>query len=346
MKAIKIKSAGRAEVEDAPIPQIRPDYVLVKTIAVALNPTDWKHIDFIPTEGSTSGCDFAGIVQELGPGVTSLAVGDKIAGFVHGGNGNNKEDGAFAEYLVAKAGVQMKIPANISWEEAATLGVGITTVGQGLYQSLQLPLPTQPAQTKFPVLIFGGSTATGALAIQFAKLSGLDVITTCSPRNFDLVKSLGASAAFDYNSPTCAADIRAHTENSLYFAFDCISEGSSPQICADALSTETSSQKPAYSALLTVKFPRQDIDHRYTLGYTVVGEEFTKFGHNFPAKKEDYEFGKMFWALSQKLLEEGKFRVHQPDIREGGLEGVLEGLDDLRQGKVSGKKLVYRIASA
>lgn len=64
----------------------------------------------------------------------------------------------------------MKIPDRLSFEEAATLGVGITTVGQGLYQSLGLPLPSKPAEEKFLILIYGGSTATGTLAIQFAKL--------------------------------------------------------------------------------------------------------------------------------------------------------------------------------
>ena len=54
-------------------------------------------------------------------------------------------------------------------KEAATLGVGITTVGQGLYQSLQIPWPGSPAKEPFPLLIYGGSTATGSLAIQFAK---------------------------------------------------------------------------------------------------------------------------------------------------------------------------------
>ncbi len=80
----------------------------------------------------------------------------------------------------------------MSFEEAATLGVGITTVGQGLYQSLGLPLPGQGKGDGKVLLIYGGSTATGALAIQFAKLSGLTVVTTCSPRNFDYVKKLGA----------------------------------------------------------------------------------------------------------------------------------------------------------
>ena len=86
------------------------------------------------------------------------------------GNVANHETGAFAEYVIAKGDVQLKIPDQLSFEEAATLGVGITTVGQGLYQSLGLPLPNQPAKEKFSILIYGGSTATGTLAIQFAKL--------------------------------------------------------------------------------------------------------------------------------------------------------------------------------
>lgn len=85
------------------------------------------------------------------------------------GNALNHEDGAFAEYVVAKGGTQMKIPSTMTFEEAATLGAGIVTVGQSLYQSLALPLPKSPATDAF-VLIYGGSTATGSLAIQFAKL--------------------------------------------------------------------------------------------------------------------------------------------------------------------------------
>jgi len=71
--------------------------------------------------------------------------------------------------MVAKGDMQMKIPDNVTDEEAATLGVGISTVGQGLYQSLGLPLPGS-GNAGIPLLIYGGSTATGSLAIQYAKL--------------------------------------------------------------------------------------------------------------------------------------------------------------------------------
>ena len=171
MKALKIVSAGQAAVQEVPLPQLRPDYLLVKTRFVALNPTDWKHVDKLPQAGATLGCDFSGTVVDVGSEVKkSWKKGDRIAGVCHGGNAVQLEDGAFAEYIVAKGDVQMKLPDQSSDEDAATLGVGITTVGQGLYQSLELPWPNQPAKEKFPVLIYGGSTATGALAIEFAKL--------------------------------------------------------------------------------------------------------------------------------------------------------------------------------
>ena len=83
---------------------------------------------------------------------------------------NNAEDGSFAEYAMVKDGHIAKIPDGMSFEDTATLGVGVTTVGQSLYFTLKLPLPTEPAKTPFPVLIYGGSTATGTLAVQYAKL--------------------------------------------------------------------------------------------------------------------------------------------------------------------------------
>lgn len=344
-KAIVIQGIKEVElVPDRPIPNLRDDYILVKTAAVALNPTDWKHIDYLGVDGALSGCDFAGTVEDVGKAVTKQwKKDDRVAGFAHGGDVVQHENGAFAEYIVAKGDIQMAIPDSVSFEHAATLGVGVFTVGQGLYQSLELPLPTEPAKEPFPLLIYGGSTATGSLAIQFAKLSGLRVITTSSPKNFDFCKSVGADAVFDYNNPSAAGQIRGYTNDKLEYAFDTISVEQSAAICAAALSSGSGC---AYSSLLPVKLPRQDIENKYTLVYTVANEYFRmgEKGPEFPAKQQDFDFAKKFCGIAEKLLADGKFKVHPPSVRKGGLKGVLDGLQELREGKVSGMKLVYKIS--
>jgi NADPH:quinone reductase-like Zn-dependent oxidoreductase len=173
MRVVKAQGDGTAKIVEAPIPTLRPDYILVKTKAVALNPTDWKHVAFVQSK-TTIGCDYAGIVEEVGPAVTKdFKKGDRIFGFTHGGNEVYPSDGAFGEYLEAKGDVQMHVPDGVSFEEAASMAVGILTCGQGMYQKLKLPSPDQPIKEvgeKPKILIYGGSTATGVYAIQYAKL--------------------------------------------------------------------------------------------------------------------------------------------------------------------------------
>lgn len=82
------------------------------------------------------GCDFSGIVEEIGSDVKSdVKKGDRIFGFVQGCNNINLAGGAFAEYLLAKDGIFAKVPDFMSMEDAATLGVGVVTVGQVLKPS-------------------------------------------------------------------------------------------------------------------------------------------------------------------------------------------------------------------
>lgn len=171
-KAIVVQAADQAAVvTDRPIPKLRPGYLLVKTSAVALNPTDWKHIKGVAPPGAQIGCDYAGVVEETGSGYNKdWKKGDRICGFCHGGDETHLVNGAFAEHIVVKADVQLRTPDRLSDEEAATVGVGYVTVGQGLFQRLKLPLPTEPAQNPETILIYGGSTATGTLGIQLAKL--------------------------------------------------------------------------------------------------------------------------------------------------------------------------------
>ncbi|KAJ5112870.1 protein TOXD [Penicillium angulare] len=327
-------------VTDRAIPVLRDDYILVKTEAVALNPTDWKHIEFLSPPGTLVGCDYAGVVQEVGRNVKKcFKKGDRVCGFVHGGNAVQPEDGAFAEYIVAKGDIQMRIPDNLSFQQAATLGVGITTVGQALYQSLNLSLPSDPRKNPDFLLIYGGSTATGTLAIQFAKLSGYTVLATCSPHNFEMVKNLGADKVFDYHNPQSIEEIREYTCNQLHLVLDTISTKESAAYCDGAMSAEGGE----YSALLDVGIARANIKDRWTLAYSAIGEEFMFGDTKWPASAADTEFAVQFWVLAEKLLADGKIKVHRPNINNGGLSGVLEGLKMLKENRISGEKLVYNM---
>lgn len=147
--------------------------ILVKVHSVALNPTDWKHVALrLAGPNSLLGCDYAGIVVKVGSRVTKkFSPGDRIFGCAHGANFDEPFDGVFAEYAMVKGDLQMHIPHDMPFEKAATLPLGAFTVCQGLYQkSLKLNLPTSPTKTDEWVLIYGGSSATGSLGVQFAKL--------------------------------------------------------------------------------------------------------------------------------------------------------------------------------
>lgn len=252
----------------------------------------------------------------------------------------------------------------MSFEDAATIGVAILSTGQALYMNLNLPLPTEPSKTPFPILIYGGSTTCGAMAIQFAKLyvpslncvpprishdfhskgqsnpkiqdstnkirSGLTVITACSPSNFDYVKSLGADAVFDYHSPTCGADIRAYTNSSLHYIYDCICSESTFAICAAAFPEKGSftGELKLIGVLPVDTFARkneENVDAKAFLAYTAFGKAFSKFGLDIPFYPEHYEFAVRFWKMSAKLLEEGKIKNQPAIVRPGGLKGVIDG---------------------
>ncbi|KAJ5804842.1 chaperonin 10-like protein [Penicillium riverlandense] len=225
-------------VSDRPIPPLRDGYILVKTVSVAVNPSDWKLIAFLAPPGVLVGCDYSGIVEAVSKNVKKkFSKGDRIFGLVHGSNTVQPEDGAFAEYILTKSGLQMKIPDDMSFQVAATLGAGINTVGQA-FKNSKLNLPTDLVKNALPILIYGGSTATGTLAIQFAKPSGYRVLTTCSPHNFNLVRQLGVDTVFDYKDPEAVKEIRQYTNNNLKLVLDCISDDSSMEFCDNALSTE------------------------------------------------------------------------------------------------------------
>lgn len=201
------------------------------------------------------------------------------------------------------------------------------------------------ATRPIPLLIYGGSTASGMMAIQFAKISNCTVVTTCSPRNFPYMKSLGADFCVDYSTDDCVEQIQTFTNGRLKHSLDCISTVRSAQICASA----TSSLGGHYCGLLFVassvlKKLNPKITCSTVLGYTIMGEEIEK-ETIIKARPEDFEYGKKFWELAEKMLFAGRFCPVRQLVNQGGegLEGVLHGLQYLKQGKVSAAKLVYTI---
>ena len=223
----------------------------------------------------------------------------------------------------------------------------LTTIGQalGFYKTFRLPLPSSPASEPFPILINGGSTSTGMWAIQYAKLSGLEVIATASPTNFEYLKWLGADAVFDYNSPTCGSDINKHTQNKLKYAWDC--SGGGEEICATALSSTEPSKygainRPNREALRTNPLIEGPLN---IMNYNILNEPFEFLNKIRYPPLDDVEFAIQFKSVIQELLEKNLFKFIHVDMNRGGsgLEGVMKGLDELRNGKVRCAKLVYTL---
>lgn len=175
MKAVVVGDGSTRLDYSRRVPSLRDDCVIVRPVAVALNPTDWRHVQYgRAKQGCIMGCDYAGIVESVGKSVSNKwKPGDRIFGAAHGANLVNPDDGVFAEFAAVCGDLQMRVPESLSFEQAATIGLGAITVGQGLYQkALQLDLPVVQGEIvnkDIPVLIYGGSTATGALGIQYAK---------------------------------------------------------------------------------------------------------------------------------------------------------------------------------
>lgn len=146
------------------------------------------------------------------------------------GTGQAKHSG-FQKYSVVSALLTSPIPESVSFDEATVLPLALSTAAAGLYQKdhLDLPLPKADAAKAGGkvILVYGGSSSVGSAAIQLAVASGVTVVTTCSPANFDLVKSLGAAAAIDYRTDSLVDDaVRAIEAAGSEFAgvYDAISE--------------------------------------------------------------------------------------------------------------------------
>lgn len=224
MRAIAMDGFGGPEVlhmAELPKPQPGPGEVLVRVAYAGVNPADWK-----AREGKLSryfdyrfpfvlGFDLSGIVEAVGPGVEGLAPGDRVFGMSKQGQG---EQGAYADYCLAWPAMLAPVPDTINMAEAAGLPVAGVTAYGGLVDAGGI----EAGQT---VLINGGAGGVGSLAIQIAKALGARVATTCSARNADYVRELGAERAIDYGSEDVVAAMRDWAPGGVDLVLDAVGLG-------------------------------------------------------------------------------------------------------------------------
>ena len=197
MKAIVYRRFGQPdvlEIEEIDKPAVPDDGVLVRVQVVSVNPVDWypmtgtpyvARIEFglLKPKDGRPGVDFAGTVESVGKDVTRFKPGDEVFG---------GKSGALAEYVcVAEGRAIATKPSNLTFEEAASLPVAGVTALQGLRDKGRIRAGQK-------VLINGASGGVGTFAVQIAKAFGAEVTGVCSPRNVDLVRSIGADYVIDY----------------------------------------------------------------------------------------------------------------------------------------------------
>lgn len=199
MKAILLKNFGgveNLEIEEIPVPKIKPDEVLVQVKAIGIDPIDLKTREgggmatkLCEEHPMILGWDIAGVVAKAGEKVQELKVGDPVFGTVRfPGCGN-----AYAEYVAAPASQLAVKPGNISFEEAAAATQSPLTAWQALIETGRIG----PGDK---VLIHGAAGGVGNYAVQIAKAAGAYVIGTASARDKDFVMSLGADECIDYHT--------------------------------------------------------------------------------------------------------------------------------------------------
>jgi len=198
MQAVVQENYGGPSVlrsRDIPMPVVADDDVLIRVHAASVHVGDWILMTGTPLvmrlgtgirrpKNQVPGTDVAGTVEAVGKGVTRFRPGDDVFGWCAG---------AFAEYVSASEGQFVRKPSNLTFEQAAAVGVSATTALQLLRDDGRLGAGQK-------VLINGASGGVGTFAVQIAKALGAEVTGVTSTRNVGLVRSIGADHVIDYTA--------------------------------------------------------------------------------------------------------------------------------------------------
>jgi NADPH:quinone reductase-like Zn-dependent oxidoreductase len=207
MKAVRIHEYGGPDVlryEDAPLPAVGPDDILIRVHATSVNPVDWVMREgyfktFLPlTFPALLGRDVVGVVESIGAAVTTIQPGDAVLAWV-----DVMREGTHAEYVAVAASHAVLKPRSLDDFHAAAIPHAGLAAWQVLFDVAHL----SAGQT---VLIHAAAGGVGTFAVQLAKWKGAHVIGTASAHNLDFVRRLGADEVIDYTTTrfeTAARDV-------------------------------------------------------------------------------------------------------------------------------------------
>lgn len=201
MKALVVatpndKTIANLKIADVKIPKPTTGQVLLRVHAVGLNPVDYKVVEGgAPTwqYPHTLGLDVAGEIVAIGDGVTGWQVGERVSG-----HGDLTKNGCFAEYVAVPTYQLARLPENVSYETAASLLCG----GLTAYTAVERKPNLKNVHT---ILVHAGAGGVGSIAIQLAKLHGLQVFTTVSTGKIEYVRKLHPAAIIDYQREDVSA---------------------------------------------------------------------------------------------------------------------------------------------
>lgn len=318
------------------IPKPGPGEVLVKLQATALNPSDAKihqNGTLVDTYPAVLGTDGAGIVEEIGEGVTRFDPGERI--FFHGAFDDN-DLATFQQYCVVTTDFAAKVPRSLSLDQASTIACGIGTAAIGMYGTINgiglIPPWDRGGWCKYkgwPILILGGAGSVGNYVIQLAKLSGFSpIITTASLKHTEHLKSLGANHVIDryLSLPALKQAVMKITGSRIHIMYDSISTAGTQEAAWSLL---------APGGKLVVTQPslisKDSNDSRQVV--PVDGS---------PQSDENWETGKRLWAHLERWVEDGHILPNHVELLPGGLRAIPEALGRFNAGKVDGVKMVVR----
>ena len=221
------------------------------------------------------------------------------------------------------------------------------TAAVGLYQRLSLPVPWNPTSTPNPLIIYGAATAVGSFAIQLAQVSNIHPLIVIAGRGTKHAESLispeKGDVILDYREgdEKLQQNLKKALEKyggKTEYAFDAVAEHNSDKNIASVLDH----QKGKVTFVLPQDYSK--VSSSIFAPLTMVGSVHSKDEPETKTPAWNRDFGFVFFRLFGRGLEQGWFKGHPYEVVPGGLNGVEKALTNLKEGKASAVKYVFRIA--